>query len=88
MRLWSISPQYLDTKGLLALWREGLLAQNVLLGLTKGYRSHPQCTRFLASAGRDLICLLSVADDAAHSAGVAAAAGLMLLPGRHPPLQG
>lgn len=50
MRLWSINPQYLDTKSLLALWREGLLAQNVLLGLTKGYRNHPQLARFHASA--------------------------------------
>ena len=50
MRLWSLSPAYLDTKGLLALWREGLLAQNVLLGLTKGYRNHPQLARFRASA--------------------------------------
>ena len=27
MRLWSIHPRYLDPKGLVALWREGLLAQ-------------------------------------------------------------
>lgn len=46
MRLWSIHPQYLDTKGLLALWREGLLAQQVLLGKTKGYKYHPQLIRF------------------------------------------
>jgi Pyrimidine dimer DNA glycosylase len=46
MRLWSIHPCYLDTKGLVALWREGLLAQNVLLGNTRGYRNHPQLTRF------------------------------------------
>ncbi|MDH4162257.1 MAG: pyrimidine dimer DNA glycosylase/endonuclease V [Nitrospirota bacterium] len=46
MRLWSIHPQYLDAKGLVALWREGLLAQKVLLGRTKGYRSHPQLDRF------------------------------------------
>lgn len=48
MRLWSIHPQYLDSKGLVALWREGLLAQNVLLGKTKGYRNHPQLERFKA----------------------------------------
>jgi hypothetical protein len=47
MRLWSIHPQYLDAKGLVALWREGLLAQAVLAGQTKGYRNHPQLTRFL-----------------------------------------
>ncbi len=46
MRLWSIHPQYLDSKGLLATWREGLLAQHVLLGLTKGYQNHPQLQRF------------------------------------------
>jgi len=46
MRLWSLHPGYLDTKGLTALWREGLLAQKVLLGDTNGYRHHPQLTRF------------------------------------------
>lgn len=46
MRLWSIHPSYLDSKGLVALWREGLLAQKVLLGQTKGYRNHPQLIRF------------------------------------------
>lgn len=46
MRLWSLHPAYLDAKGLLALWREGLLAQKVLLGETKGYRNHPQLGRF------------------------------------------
>lgn len=46
MRLWSIHPKYLDAKGLVALWREGLLAQKVLLGKTKGYNNHPQLTRF------------------------------------------
>ncbi|MCM8792162.1 MAG: pyrimidine dimer DNA glycosylase/endonuclease V [Candidatus Omnitrophica bacterium] len=46
MRLWSIHPQYLDKKGLLAVWREGLLAKRVLEGKTKGYRSHPQLVRF------------------------------------------
>ena len=46
MRLWSIHPEYLDAKGLVALWREALLAQNVLLGNTKGYKKHPQLIRF------------------------------------------
>jgi hypothetical protein len=46
MRLWSIHPEYLDTKGLVALWREGLLAQRVLMGKTKGYSNHPQLERF------------------------------------------
>ena len=46
MRLWSLHPQYLDTQGLLALWREALLAQKVLSGHTTGYRNHPQLERF------------------------------------------
>ena len=46
MRLWSLHPSLLDGKGLVALWREGLLAQQVLSGLTKGYRHHPQLARF------------------------------------------
>ena len=29
-------PEYLDAKGLVALWRESLLAQKVLLGKIKG----------------------------------------------------
>ncbi len=48
MRLWSLHPKYLDTKGLLAVWREGLLAQHVLAGKTKGYKNHPQLARFKA----------------------------------------
>jgi len=46
MRIWTLHPQYLDRQGLLALWREGLLAQAVLIGKTKGYRRHPQLERF------------------------------------------
>ena len=46
MRLWSLHPGYLDAKGLVALWREGLLAQKVLLGRTRGYQQHPQLLRF------------------------------------------
>ena len=46
MRLWSLHPQHLDAKGLVALWRETLLAQKVLLGATQGYRNHPQLSRF------------------------------------------
>jgi hypothetical protein len=48
MRLWTLHPKYLDAKGLVALWREALLAQKVLRGATKGYRHHPQLTRFRA----------------------------------------
>lgn len=50
MRLWSLHPRYLDTKGLLAVWREGLLARRVLAGKTAGYRNHPQLRRFRESA--------------------------------------
>lgn len=46
MRLWSLHPKYLDPKGLVALWREALLAQAVLLGQTRGYQHHPQLNRF------------------------------------------
>jgi len=46
MRLWTLHPQYLDPKGLVAAWREALLAQKVLAGATKGYRHHPQLARF------------------------------------------
>jgi hypothetical protein len=48
MRLWTLHPCYLDAKGLTAAWREGLLAQKVLSGLTVGYRHHPQLIRFRA----------------------------------------
>lgn len=46
MRIWSIHPKYLDVKGLVALWRETLLAKHVLEGKTKGYTNHPQLNRF------------------------------------------
>jgi hypothetical protein len=46
VRLWTLHPQHLDRQGLLALWREGLLAQKVLRGQTRGYRNHPQLLRF------------------------------------------
>lgn len=46
MRLWSLHPKYLDPQGLVALWREALLARAVLRGLTRGYRNHPQLERF------------------------------------------
>jgi hypothetical protein len=47
MRLWSLHPKYLDGRGLVALWRESLLARAVLAGKTRGYRHHPQLRRFL-----------------------------------------
>jgi hypothetical protein len=49
MRLWTVHPKYLDAKGLVALWREALLAQKVLRGGTRGYRQHPQLLRFAAT---------------------------------------
>ena len=49
MRLWSLHPSILDRAGIVALWREGLLAQKVLRGQTKGYRFHPQLQRFRQS---------------------------------------
>jgi hypothetical protein len=48
MRLWTIHPRYLDAQGLVALWREALLAKAVLRGETRGYRHHPQLARFRA----------------------------------------
>ena len=48
MRLWSLHPRYLDARGLVALWREALLAQAVLRGETRGYKQHPQLDRFRA----------------------------------------
>ncbi|MBN1625503.1 MAG: DNA lyase [Deltaproteobacteria bacterium] len=67
MRLWSIHPCYLDHKGLVALWREGLLAQKVLSGNTRGYRNHPQLTRFRNTdnpVGAIAVYLRNVADEA------------------------
>ena len=46
MRLWTVHPRYLDAKGLVAAWREALLAQKVLQGGTRGYKHHPQLVRF------------------------------------------
>lgn len=46
MRIWTLHPRYLDRQALVAVWREGLLAQAVLLGRTRGYRHHPQLVRF------------------------------------------
>ncbi len=50
MRLWTLHPQYLDTPGLLALWREALLARTVIQGKTSGYKNHPQLIRFRQSS--------------------------------------
>ncbi|MFT4307413.1 MAG: pyrimidine dimer DNA glycosylase/endonuclease V [Microbacterium sp.] len=48
MRIWSVHPRFLDGKGLVACWRETLLAQAVLAGRTRGYTRHPQLVRFRA----------------------------------------
>ena len=50
MRIWTLHPRYLDARGLVALWRESLLAQAVLRGRTIGYRHHPQLHRFRTAA--------------------------------------
>jgi hypothetical protein len=50
MRLWSLHPRYLDARGLVALWREALLAKAVLGNKTLGYRHHPQLARFRSHA--------------------------------------
>ena len=67
MRLWSLHPRELDRQGLLAVWREGLLARKVLAGETRGYRHHPQLRRFREHASpRSAIAayLHAVADEA------------------------
>jgi len=46
VRLWTVHPRYLDARGLVAVWREALLARAVLRGRTRGYRHHPQLARF------------------------------------------
>jgi hypothetical protein len=56
MRIWSLHPKYLDEKGLVALWRETLLAKKVLEGKTKGYKNHPQLDRF-KKADKPLDCI-------------------------------
>src|SRR3546814_11666857 len=61
------SPEQLDVRGLVACWRETLLAQMVLQGLTKGYTRHPQLVRFRATddpVRATATYLHSVADEA------------------------
>ncbi len=67
MRLWTVHPRYLDPRGLVAAWREALLAQKVLAGKTTGYRHHPQLARFKAQRaplGAISTFLLGLADEA------------------------
>ncbi|MEL4358997.1 MULTISPECIES: pyrimidine dimer DNA glycosylase/endonuclease V [unclassified Luteococcus] len=69
MRLWSLHPSLLDRQGLVALWREGLLAQAVLAGRTRGYRHHPQLERFRECPeprAAVVAYLQAVADEADH----------------------
>ena len=46
MRIWSLHQQYIETKGLVALWQETFLSKHVLEGQTKGYKNNPQLIRF------------------------------------------
>src|SRR5262245_25991811 len=71
MRIWSLHPKYLDAKGLVALWRETLLAKHVLEGKTVGYKHHPQLTRFkkLPRPTEAINHYLSVVYDEANSRG-------------------
>jgi hypothetical protein len=62
MRIWSIHPKYLDTKGLIAVWRETLLAKKVLENKTKGYKNHPQLYRF-REAKDSLGCISQYLDE-------------------------
>ncbi len=57
MRLWSLHPSQLDSRALVAVWREGLLALAVVQGKTRGYRHHPQLVRFTES--RDPVRLVT-----------------------------
>jgi hypothetical protein len=59
MRLWSIHPEYLDRMGLLGLWREALLAQQVLHGEAEGYKNHSHMQRFYALPREDAMQYMS-----------------------------
>ncbi len=71
MRLWTLHPKHLDPAGLIALWREALLAQAVLLGRTHGYVRHPQLLRFRARPDPPaaIAAYLSAVADEARSRG-------------------
>lgn len=91
MRLWSIHPWHLDAKGLVAVWREGLLARAVLRGETRGYRNHPQLNRFRACADplTEIDCFLSRVLDEAIVRGYRFDASKIILrdcPGGHVPV--
>ena len=83
MRLWTVHPRHLDAAGLVALWREALLAQAVLLGRTRGYTRHPQLERFRAAAD-PAACIagyLRVVADEAESRGYAFNSALIVASG-------
>ena len=85
MRLWSLHPSLLDRVGLVALWREALLAQKVLAGATKGYRHHPQLDRFRQSRhpSRAIASYLwSVADEAKERGYAFDVSKIAMRPGR------
>ncbi|HEY6001156.1 MAG TPA: pyrimidine dimer DNA glycosylase/endonuclease V [bacterium] len=88
MRLWSLHSRCLDAQGLVALWREALLAQAVLLGRTRGYRYHPQLTRFRETrspAGAIAAYLRGVHEEAARR-GYQFDAGRIVAAGRAEPI--
>jgi hypothetical protein len=79
MRIWSLHPRYLDRQGLTAGWREGLLAQKVLTGTTKGYRNHPQLRRFRGAGDGAAMA----DDDVTGGSGAHVAPAPALSPGGH-----
>ena len=88
MRLWSVHPKYLDARGLVALWREALLAQAVLRGRTNGYVHHPQLQRFRTQPSNDThapaLGLASARCNAAASIGVGEILNMALRPCQPP----
>ena len=88
MRLWTLHPRYLDRQGLLAVWREALLARAVLAGSTRGYRHHPQLQRFRAAAdpGAAIAAYLRAVHAEALGRGYAFDAGKLDAPAACPPL--
>ncbi len=83
MRLWSLHPRHLDPAGLVALWREALLAQKVLAGETRGYRQHPQLSRFrdLPQPLEAIGCYLDGVLQESQARGYRFDAGRILAPG-------
>lgn len=87
MRLWTLHPKYLDGKGLVALWREALLAKAVLAGETKGYRNHPQLDRFKVQPRPECwlnMYLVSIYDEAQRRGYKFNRGKIGLLPTDHP----